>query len=148
MTMMQRILFAWLASALVPGLILSLYLILMSGMTDYDWSNLIIVTIAISLIIFVVASLHILILGLPVFYRLEERGILNIWTASLSGLLIAGTPAFIFTIFSETLSWWSIGGSIIFGYGLMGPFGLIGGISAWAAWRYTTPKEMATETVP
>ncbi|MDC7675077.1 hypothetical protein [Asticcacaulis machinosus] len=144
MTMMQRVLWAWFAAALMPGIALSLYLLIMSG--GFDLSLLVFVTLLTTPITFIIASLHILILGLPLFYKLETLGRLNLWTSALSGLIIAGTPFLLLSLMNAPTSQWPP--MIMSIYSVSGFFGIIGGISAWCVWRYTAPKEIVTETIP
>lgn len=144
------------SAALAPAFLTGLFLIAQIGMNLGPGLPVIQAlpgVIAVSLVAFVVAFLHALILGLPAIRFLERAGRANVFTAIAAGFAIGGLPVGLLTVsisgvsadWADVLIWLKV-------VGVAALCGAVGGMSAWltlcnassAGWQWNSALGFVT----
>ena len=87
--------------------------------------------LAFTTIVFVYALSHTLIFGLPAYFIARRFDCIKWWVAVIVGFAIGAVPM-------EVMScpWYYSEWSDLLPVGVMGGFGMAGGLAAWGVWRY------------
>lgn len=142
-----------LASVLLAAVVATLLFIIPSLVQIEERWNIVVVSQGLTLArtVFIVAAVHALVLGLPLFYLLRSMRRIGVASSALGGILIGAVPFGVLTMISmfgpysassggrptvingvPTLAGWI---DYAYAVGSIGMFGLAGGLTFWAAMR-------------
>lgn len=137
-----KIIIAFCAAAIAPAIVLSaiVYFRMISSVifSDYrqTWLQIAGSAIGLGVVTFIVAFMHLFILGIPLFLLGLRLKMIRWWTTLIGAFIVGSLPCIgIGVFFNEGIPGSSfssvLGDTIIFGL-----FGMSGGIVFWLLWRY------------
>ena len=112
----------------VPAIIVACYLVLAyAPMTISDGLP---AFGMIFILAYLIASAHVLVLGVPAFLLGKQLHAIRWWTCIITAFIIGGLPITLWTWHDSPPTGWQ---SVFLGWGL---FGVSGGLVFWLLWRY------------
>ena len=82
--------------------------------------------------VYLVASAHSFLLGIPAFLLGKRLNVIHWWTCLLAGFLIGGLPIALWSRWSEVIPW--------------GLFGASGGFAFWLLWQFWIHSDQQAKT--
>ena len=89
---------------------------------------------------YLIASAHVLVLGVPAFLLGKQFHAIRWWTCIITAFIIGGLPITFWTWHDSPPSGWQ---SVFLGWGL---FGVSGGLVFWLLWRYWINRNARANT--
>ena len=112
----------------VPAIIVACYLLL--AYAPNTFSDSIPAFGMIFILAYLIASAHLLVLGVPAFLLGKKLHAIRWWTCIITAFIIGSLPITLWTWRNSPATGWQ---SIFLGWGL---FGASGGLTFWLLWRY------------